>query len=264
MQVGDPFAEKMLIECCLKLLEEDLLVSLQDLGAAGITSSASEMAAKGGVGIDIEVEKVPRRESGMEPWEVMISESQERMLAIVEPEKADRVLAIAERYGIGGTVVGRVADHGDLRVLHGERDRRHRPGRIPGRRSRLRARRRPSAVPGRRAGASIPRRPRPPQTARRIIHNEVLLEMLGHPNLCSRRSIYTQYDHQVGTDTVVLPGADAAVMRIKGTNLGFAVTTDGRGRHCYLDPRGGGAATVAEAYRNLSCVGATPWPSPTA
>jgi phosphoribosylformylglycinamidine synthase subunit PurL len=252
VQVGDPFAEKMLIECCLKLLEEDLLVSLQDLGAAGITSSASEMAASGGVGIDVEVEKVPRREAGMEPWEVMISESQERMLAVVEPEKVEEALALARRYGIGGTVVGRVAGHGDLRVVEN--------GEVVG------------TVPAQHL-ADAPAYERevvrpayldevqnfdPAELPEPEDYNEVLLQMLSHPNGRSRRSIYNQYDHQVGTDTVVLPGADAAVMRIKGTNRGFAVTTDGRGRHCFLDPRGGGAATVAEAYRNLSCVGAEP------
>ncbi len=252
VQVGDPFAEKMLIECCLKLLEEDLLVSLQDLGAAGITSSAAEMAASGGVGIDVEVEKVPRRETGMEPWEVMISESQERMLAVVEPGKVEGALALARRYGIGGTVVGRVAGHGDLRVVEN--------GEVVG------------TVPAEHLADA-------PAYEREVVrpayldevqkfdaaelpepedYNEVLLRMLSHPNLRSRRSIYNQYDHQVGTNTVVLPGADAAVMRVKGTGRGFAVTTDGRGRHCYLDPRGGGAATVAEAYRNLSCVGAEP------
>ena len=252
VQVGDPFCEKMLIECCLKLLDEDLLVSLQDLGAAGITSSASEMAAKGGVGIEIETDKVPLREDGMEPWEIMISESQERMLAIVAPERADEVLERAERYELVGAIVGRVAGHGDLRVIH--------HGEMVG------------TVPAEHlADAPVYERdivrpqylddvpeldlddlPEPED------YNAVLLQMLGHPNLRSRRPIFTQYDHQVGTDTVVLPGADAAVMRIKDTNLGFAVTTDGRGRHCYLDPRGGGAATVAEAYRNLSCVGAEP------
>jgi phosphoribosylformylglycinamidine synthase subunit PurL len=252
VQVGDPFAEKMLIECCLKLLEEGLLVSLQDLGAAGITSSASEMAAKGGVGIEIEANRVPLRESGMEPYEVVISESQERMLAVVEPEKAQRVLALAERYGLVGAVIGRVAGHGELRVKSG--------GEVVG------------SVPAELlADAPLYERdvvrpsyldevqkldvadiPEPGD------YNEVLLKMLAHPNLCSRRSIFEQYDHEVGADTVVLPGADAAVMRIKGTKLGYAMTTDGRGRHCYLDPRGGGAATVAEAYRNLSCVGARP------
>jgi len=252
VQVGDPFAEKMLIECCLELLKRDLLVSLQDLGAAGITSSASEMAASGGVGIDIEVEKVPRRETGMEPWEVMISESQERMLAVVEPEKVDEALALAERYGIGGTVVGRVAGHGDLRVVEN--------GEVVG-----------TISADHLADAPVYEREvvrpayldevqnfDPEEIPEPEDYNEILLEMLSHPNLRSRRSIYNQYDHQVGTDTVVLPGADAAVMRIKGTKRGFAVTTDGRGRHCFLDPRGGGAATVAEAYRNLSCVGAEP------
>ena len=250
VQVGDPFCEKMLIECCLKLLDEGLLVSLQDLGAAGITSSASEMAAKGGVGIEIETDKVPLRESGMEPWEIMISESQERMLAIVEPEKADEVLKLAERYELVGAIVGLVADHGDLRVIH--------EGEMVG------------TVPAQHlADAPVYERDIVrPQYLDRVReldeisepddYNAVLLQMLGHPNLRSRRPIFTQYDHQVGTDTVVLPGADAAVMRIKDTNLGFAVTTDGRGRHCFLDPRGGGAATVAEAYRNLSCVGAEP------
>ena len=252
VQVGDPFAEKMLIECCLKLLQEDLLVSLQDLGAAGITSSASEMAAGGGVGIDIEVDSIPRRESGMEPFEAMISESQERMLAIVEPDNKEKVLALAERYGIGGTVVGRVAGHGDLQVIE--------DGEVVG------------SVPAEHLVDA-------PVYEREVVrpayldevqkldletlpepddYNEVLLNMLAHPNLRSRRSIFGQYDHEVGTNTVVRPGADAAVMRIKGTKRGFAMTTDGRGRHCYLDPRGGGAATVAEAYRNLSCVGAEP------
>jgi len=252
VQVGDPFCEKMLIECCLKLLDEDLLVSLQDLGAAGITSSASEMAAKGGVGVEIETHRVPLRESGMEPTEIMISESQERMLAVVEPGKVDGVLYFAERYELVGAVVGRVAGHGDLRVIH--------HGEVVG------------TVPAEHlADAPVYERdvvrPRylddvpkldPDDLPEPEDYNTVLLRMLSHPNLRSRRPIFTQYDHQVGTDTVVLPGADAAVMRIKGTDLGFAATTDGRGRHCYLDPRGGGAVTVAEAYRNLSCVGAEP------
>jgi phosphoribosylformylglycinamidine synthase subunit PurL len=252
VQVGDPFAEKMLIECCLKLLEEDLLVSLQDLGAAGITSSASEMAASGGVGIDIEVEKVPRREAGMEPWEVMISESQERMLAVVEPEKVEGALALARRYGIGGTVVGRVAGHGDLRVVEN--------GEVVGTVSADHLADAPAYEREvvRPAYLDEVQKLDPAELPEPEDYNEVLLRMLSHPNGRSRRSIYNQYDHQVGTDTVILPGADAAVMRIKGTNRGFAITTDGRGRHCFLDPRGGGAATVAEAYRNLSCVGAEP------
>jgi phosphoribosylformylglycinamidine synthase subunit PurL len=225
---------------------------LQDLGAAGITSSASEMAARGGVGIEIETDRVPLRESGMEPTEIMISESQERMLAVVEPEKVDDVLWIAERYELVGAVIGRVTGHGELRVIH--------HGEVAG------------TVPAEHlADAPVYQSDvvRPPyldevpeldldELPEPEDYNAVLLKMLGHPNLRSRRPIFTQYDHQVGTDTVVLPGADAAVVRIKGTDLGFAATTDGRGRHCYLDPRGGGAATVAEAYRNLSSVGAEP------
>ncbi|MDQ4000485.1 MAG: phosphoribosylformylglycinamidine synthase subunit PurL [Actinomycetota bacterium] len=252
VQVGDPFAGKMLVECSLSMLERDLLVSLQDLGAAGITSSASEMAAKGGVGIEIDAAYVPVRESGMEPWQIVISESQERMLAIVEPEKVGEVLKVAERFELAAAVVGRVTAHGDLRVLYeGEV-----VGTVPARYladAPLYEREvvPPAYLEGDRK-LDIEGVPRPED------YSSVLRAMLAHPNLCSRRPVYEQYDHEVGTDTVILPGADAAGMRIKGTSLGFAATTDCRGRHCYLDPEGGGAAAVAEAYRNLSCVGAEP------
>jgi phosphoribosylformylglycinamidine synthase subunit PurL len=252
VQVGDPFAGKMLVECSLSMLERDLLVSLQDLGAAGITSSASEMAAKGGVGIEIDAAYVPVRESGMEPWQIVISESQERMLAIVEPEKVGEVLKVAERFELAAAVVGRVTGHGDLRVLYeGEV-----VGTVPARYladAPLYEREvvPPAYLEGDRK-LDIEGVPRPED------YSSVLRAMLAHPNLCSRRPVYEQYDHEVGTDTVILPGADAAGMRIKGTSLGFAATTDCRGRHCYLDPEGGGASAVAEAYRNLSCVGAEP------
>ena len=252
VQVGDPFAGKMLVECSLSMLERDLLVSLQDLGAAGITSSASEMAAKGGVGIEIDAAFVPLRESGMEPWQIVISESQERMLAIVEPEKVGEVLKVAERFELAAAVVGRVTAHGDLRVLYeGEV-----VGTVPARYladAPLYEREvvPPAYLEGDRK-LDIEGVPRPED------YSSVLRAMLAHPNLCSRRPVYEQYDHEVGTDTVIFPGADAAGMRIKGTSLGFAATTDCRGRHCYLDPEGGGAAAVAEAYRNLSCVGAEP------
>ncbi|MCA3748418.1 MAG: phosphoribosylformylglycinamidine synthase subunit PurL, partial [Rubrobacter sp.] len=186
VQVGDPFAEKMLIECCLRLLEEGLLVSLQDLGAAGITSSASEMAAKGGVGIEIETDRVPLREEGMEPVEIMLSESQERMLAVVEPGKADRVAELARRYGVGAAVIGRVADHGELRVVHeGEV-----VGSVPAEHladAPLYEREvvRPAYLDGVRrldlAGVPAPGD-----------YGEALLRLLAHPNLCSRRSVYEQ------------------------------------------------------------------------
>jgi phosphoribosylformylglycinamidine synthase len=252
VQVGDPFAGKMLIECSLKLLERNLLVSLQDLGAAGIASSASEMAAKGGVGIEIDAGKVPLREPGMEAWEIVISESQERMLAVVEPEKAALVLETAERYELVAAVVGRVTGHGGMRVLNGDEVIASIPAEYLAdapmyERDVVRA-----AYLEEAEKLDLEEIP-PPED-----YNAALLRMLAHPNLCSRRSVYEQYDHEVGADTVVRPGADAAVVRIKGTKLGFAVATDCRGRHCYLDPRGGGAAAVAEAYRNLSCVGAEP------
>ncbi|MGB3681561.1 MAG: AIR synthase-related protein, partial [Rubrobacteraceae bacterium] len=216
--------------------------------------SAAEMAAKGELGIEIEVDKVPRRESGMEPFEVMISESQERMLAVVEPDKVDEVLKLAERYELVGAVVGRVAGHGDLRVLQdGEVVGTVPAGILADAPAYERKVSRPDYLDGIPAlDLDFGKLPPPDD------YKATLLKMLSHPNLCSRRSIWEQYDHEVGTNTVVPPGADAAVMRIKGTKRGFAITTDGRGRHCYLDPRGGGAATVAEAYRNLSCVGAEP------
>src|SRR4028118_1660895 len=174
------------------------------------------------------------------------------MLAIVEPEKAEEVLKLAERYELVAAVVGRVTGHGDLRVLNG--------GEVAG------------AVPARHlADAPVYERevqiPAYLEEARKLVpeelpapqdYNAVLFSLLAHPNLCSRRPVYEQYDHQVGTDTVVVPGADAAVMRVKGTTLGFAATTDCKGRYCYLYPRGGAAAAVAEAYRNLSCIGAEP------
>jgi len=252
VQVGDPFAGKMLIECSLRLLERGSLVALQDLGAAGIASSASEMADKGGVGIEIHAEKVPLREAGMEPWEIVISESQERMLAIVEPEKVAEVIATARRYELDAAEIGRVTDDGELRVLHnGEQ-----VGSVPA--AYLADAPQYEREVVRPAYFDKVQRLDPEEISEPDDYNAVLLKMLSHPNLCSRRSIYEQYDHEVGTDTVVAPGADAAVMRIKGTKLGFAMTTDCRGRHCYLDPRGGGMAAVAEAYRNLSCVGAEP------
>ena len=252
VQVGDPFAGKMLIECSLSLLDNNLLVSLQDLGAAGITSSASEMAAKGGVGIEIDADAVPLREEGMEPWEISISESQERMLAVVEPEKVEEVLRVAERYELAAAVIGRVAGHGDLRILH--------EGEIAGSVPACHLADAPTyerdvVSPIRLEGVEEPDLEEVPEPED---PGSALLAMLAHPNLCSRRAVYEQYDHEVGTDTVVHPGADAAVMRIKGTFRGFAATADCRGRLCYLDPKGGGAAAVAEAYRNLSCVGAEP------
>ncbi|HZK48909.1 MAG TPA: phosphoribosylformylglycinamidine synthase subunit PurL [Thermoleophilia bacterium] len=252
VQVGDPFTEKKLLEVCLELLSDGRFVALQDLGAAGITSSASEMAAKGGVGIDIHTDRVPLRERDMAPWEIMISESQERMLAVVTPEDWAYVKAACDRWDLDCTVVGDVTGSTRLRVFHG------------------------GEVQGDMPAEELADAPTCTVTVERPAHEvdepvdpasyapapaplgEILLDLLGAPNIASRRWIWEQYDHQVQLNTVVLPGGDAALLRVKETGAGLAVCTDGNGRHTYLDPYRGAKAAVAEAARNVSCVGAEP------
>lgn len=252
VQVGDPFTEKKLLEVCLELLKGGRFVALQDLGAAGITSSASEMAAKGGVGIDVHADRVPLREQGMEPWEIMISESQERMLAVVTPEDLPEVEEACERWDVDCTVVGEVTDTGYLRVLWA------------------------GGVVGDMPAAALADAPVCEVAAERPSHErdepldpsthpdppaattEILLDLLGSPNIASRAWVWEQYDHQVQLNTIVTPGGDAALLRVKETGGGLAVCTDGNGRHVYLDPLRGGRAAVAEAARNVSCVGAEP------
>ncbi|MHB9149226.1 MAG: phosphoribosylformylglycinamidine synthase subunit PurL, partial [Thermoleophilia bacterium] len=252
VQVGDPFTEKKLLEVCLELLAEGRFVALQDLGAAGITSSSSEMAAKGGVGIDIHTDRVPLREQDMAPWEIMISESQERMLAVVTPAEWAEVKAACDRWDLDCTIVGEVTDSTRLRVYHG------------------------GELQGDMPAAQLADSPTCKVDAERPVHEadhpldpasypppatplgEILLDLLGAPNIASRRWIWEQYDHQVQLNTVVLPGGDAALLRVKETGAGLAVCTDGNGRHTFLDPYRGGKAAVAEAARNVSCVGAAP------
>jgi phosphoribosylformylglycinamidine synthase len=254
VQVGDPFTEKKLIEACLELLHGKLVVSMQDLGAAGLTSSSSEMASKGRVGLDLHADRVPLREADMEPWEVMISESQERMLCIVEPARLDDVTDVCERWDLDVTVIGEVTDSTMLRVYwHGER-----VADIPARRLADEAPvvRTPSVRPAYLVDEPVAvtdgayPAPRDPGAA--------LLELLAAPNIASKRWAYEQYDYIVQANTVQIPGSDAAVLRIKGTPRGIAFVNDCNGRHCYLDPYRGGKAAVAEAARNLSCVGALP------
>jgi phosphoribosylformylglycinamidine synthase II len=256
VQVGDPFTEKLLIEACLELLERELLVGLGDLGAAGLTSSASEMASRGGVGLDIEVTKIPAREENMKPWEFMVSESQERMLAVVTPEKLDEAREVCERWGLLSTVIGEVTGTGRFVVRY--------EGEVVGDM--------PAATLAHDAPEYDPAMTRPayldavqkfdPMT---IAHPEdeaalsaTLLSVLASPNICSRRWIWEQYDHQVMLNTVVLPGSDAAVLRIKGTPTGIAMSSDCNGRYCYLDPYAGAQIAFAEAARNLACSGARP------
>jgi phosphoribosylformylglycinamidine synthase subunit PurL len=252
VQVGDPFTEKKLLEACLELLRADLLVALQDLGAAGITSSSSEMAAKGEVGIDLHADRVPLREADMEPWEIMISESQERMLAIVARDKWEGVKAVCDRWDLDSTIVGQVTDTKHLRVFFG--------GEMVGDMDAVALTEPPCYdIPRERPAHQVDEPLDPaeydlPQAAL----DEILLDLVGSPNIASRRWVWRQYDHQVQLNTVIVPGGDAALLRIKKTGAGIAVCTDGNGRQTYLDPYRGGKAAVAEAARNVSCVGAKP------
>ncbi len=254
VQVGDPFTEKKLIEACLELLHRGLVVSMQDLGAAGLTSSSSEMASKGHVGLDIHADRVPLREADMEPWEIMISESQERMLSIVDPVRLPDVREVCERWDLDCTVIGEVTDSKMLRIYwHGKR-----VADIPARRlaDESPVIRTPSFKPAYLASEPLAvtdaAYPAPADLG------AALLELLAAPNIASKRCAYEQYDYIVQANTVQIPGSDAAVLRIKGTSRGIAFVNDCNGRHCYLDPYRGAKAAVAEAARNLSCVGALP------
>ena len=252
VQVGDPFMEKLLIEACLELGETDHLVGLQDLGAAGLTSSAVEAAHKGESGVEIDVSRVPCREEGMVPYEIMLSESQERMLAIVRQGAEAQVEAIFSRWGLHSAVIGHVTDDGVVRVRNGEQVVAEVPARLladaP---TYVREGTEPDYV--REARGFKPESLPEPQD-----YGEVLLTLLASLNVASKESVFKQYDYSVQVNTVQGPGGDAAVLRVKGTPLGLAVTIDGNGQYCYLEPFVGGAIAVAEAARNLACVGAEP------
>lgn len=252
VQVGNPFMEKKLLEACLEMRDRGLLVALQDLGAGGLSSSSSEMASKGGCGLDIDISRVPLREQDMEPFEIMISESQERMLAIVRPEDEAAALEVCSKWDLDATVVGKVTDTGNLRVFMGEEN----IGEMPVDALVDEA---PTYVvepvrPGHEVDEPLPE----DYYEAPADLGQTLMTLLGSPNICSRRWVYEQYDYLVQTNNALWPGGAAAVLRIKGRKQGVALTTDGNGRYCYLDPRRGGRAVVAEAARNISCVGARP------
>jgi phosphoribosylformylglycinamidine synthase len=256
VQVGDPYEEKRLIEACLELLDAGLVVGIQDLGGAGLSCAASETASRGGVGMDFDVSAVPRREAGMEPFEVMTSESQERMLAIVEPATIDQVLAICERWDVRATVVGKVTEGGALRIVEGfDGDC---VGEVPAASLHEDAPLydRPMAEP---ADLAERRAASPDDAPAPVDVGADLVAMLADTSWVS-----SQYDHQLFLNTVVGPGGDAAVLRLKhpitgaDTGRGIALTTDGNHRWCAVDPRVGTAWTVAEAVLNVSCVGAKP------
>jgi phosphoribosylformylglycinamidine synthase II len=259
VQVGDPFAEKLLIEASLELIDRGLVEGLQDLGAGGITCATSETADRAGTGIAVDLDAIPRREPEMAPFEVMISESQERMCAVVRPEHWDDVREIAERWGLPAAVIGRVTEDGDITITSGGAE----LARIPAaaltsdaivheRIARPPEHRRAAPAPGAPTGPSdrLPERGMDP--------GAVLLALLGSPNLASRRPVFEQYDSTVGADTVVGPGHGAAVLRIKGTTRALVAATDGNQAVGAIDPYRGAAMSVAEATRNVSITGARP------
>jgi len=253
VQVGDPFTEKLLLEACIEVFKTDYLVGVQDMGAAGLTSSSVEMASRAGTGIDLNVSLVPMREDGLTPYEIMLSESQERMLMVVKKGCEEKVKEIFHKWDLDAVAIGVVTDSGYLRITKG---------------SDICA-----MIPVKPLTDDAPKYKRPinmpcwqdeiqtldlKNISEPNNFNEILLKLLFSPNIASKEWIYRQYDHMVRTDTVVLPGSDAAVLRIKGTKKALAMTVDCNSRYCYLDPFTGGAIAVAEAARNLVCSGAKP------
>ncbi len=256
VQIGDPFAEKKLLECSLELLDRELLVALQDLGAAGLTSSASEMASKGGVGLDLDVATVPLREPGMEPFEIMVSESQERMLAVVEPERVAEVLAVCARWETTATAIGVVTDSGAMRILDGERV----VGEAP-------VATLVDDCPLYDLAPAPPAAPLYPAPLARLALDTdpaaTLVALLAAPNVASRLPLFEQYDWLVQSRTVRRPDeADAAVLLLPtepdGARPAIAVAIDGNGRRVAADPRAGAAEAVWECAANLAAVGAEP------
>lgn len=252
VQVGDPFMEKLLLEACLELIQSDALVGIQDMGAAGLTSSSAEMASKAGSGIEMNLDLVPQRETGMNPYEMMLSESQERMLIVVKKGREAEIEALFEKYGLEAVAVGVVTDdrmlrlkhHGDIvaevpaDALAEDAPVYHKPSKEP----------------------AYIREFREMETEIPAVENytKTLLALLEQPTIASKEWVYDQYDYMVRTNTVVAPGSDAAVVRIRGTKKALAMTTDCNSRYLYLDPEVGGQIAVAEAARNIICSGGEP------
>ncbi|HET7890162.1 MAG TPA: phosphoribosylformylglycinamidine synthase subunit PurL [Candidatus Sulfotelmatobacter sp.] len=254
VQVGDPFLEKLLLEACLEAMQTGAIVGIQDMGAAGLTCSTCEMGGRGGVGIEIELDRVPQRETGMTPYEIMLSESQERMLLVAQKGRENEVFRVFEKWGLDAVEVGKVTTGNKLRVLE--------HGKVV------------AEIPNPALTDEAPLYKRPlarwePPVPREMPENiklnaagdltASLKQLLASPNICGKRWVWQQYDHMVQTNTVEAPGAgDAGVIRIKGSERGLAMALDGNGRWCYLDPRLGAMHAVAEAARKVACSGATP------
>ena len=256
VQVGNPFLEKLLMDACVDLVREhrDWLEGLQDCGAAGLTSSTVEMAERAGAGIIIHTERVPRRERGMTPYEVMLSESQERMVVSVKPNHVEDVAAWFAQWELDATVIGEVTSDGLARVMDHDVEVAAAPVRMLTHAPTYE----PASARDPEAAARAAFDPATLPDLARTDANAALLELLASPNIASKRWVWRQYDHQVGTNTVVTPGADAAVLRIRGVEQALAFCTDGPGRAVELDPWAGAARAVAEAARNVACVGARP------
>ncbi len=252
VQVGDPFMEKLLIEACLEAIQSDALVGMQDMGAAGLTSSASEMASKAGTGMIMNLDLVPKREANMSAYELMLSESQERMLLVVEKGREQEIMDIFAKYGLEAAAVGEVTENTSFRLLqHGTTV---------------------ADIPVDALAEEAPVYHMPSKEAAYVKafqqmderipevndHADMLKQLLQQPTIASKEYVYDQYDSMVQTNTVVTPGSDAAVIRIKGTDKALAITTDCNSRYLHLDPETGGKTVVAEAARNIVCSGAQP------
>jgi phosphoribosylformylglycinamidine synthase II len=253
VQVGDPFMEKLLLEACLEMVQKGILIGIQDMGAAGLTCSSAEMAQKGGHGPDMNLDLVPQREKGMTPYEIMLSESQERMLLVVEDGREHEIKEICDKWGLQSAVVGRVTASNRYRLFH--------QGQLV------------ADIPVNTLVDDAPiyvreekvplyyvenETVRPEEALAEIDPQEALLQVMSSVNIGSKRWVYEQYDHMVRTSTAVRPGSDAAVVLIRGTEKGLAMSTDGNGRYVYLDPVQGGRISVAESARNVVCSGAEP------
>jgi phosphoribosylformylglycinamidine synthase len=253
VQVGDPFLEKLLLEACLEAMQTGAIIGIQDMGAAGLTCSTCEMGGRGGVGLEIELDLVPQRETGMTPYEIMLSESQERMLLVAEKGREDEVFRVFQKWGLDAVTIGRVIDRPTMRVLE--------HGKVV------------AEIPNASLTDDAPVYQRPlerwePPVSRDVPANIFLGErtefthelkrLLASPNICSKSWVFEQYDSMVQTNTVEGPGNESGVIRVKETNRGLAMALDGNSRWCYLDPKLGAMHAVAESSRNVACSGATP------
>ena len=253
VQVGDPFMEKLLLEACLEAMHTGAIVGIQDMGAAGLTCSTCEMGGRGGVGLEIELDLVPQRDSGMTPYEIMLSESQERMLLVAEKGREQEVSRVFEKWGLDAVTIGRVIPESTMRVLEHGKVVAEIPNRALTDEAPLYHR------PLERWEPPIPREmPSHLQLGQKADLTDDLKKLLASPNICSKRWVYEQYDSMVQTNTVEGPGREAGVIRIKGSSRGLAMALDGNGRWCYLDPKLGAMHAVAESARNVACSGATP------